>query len=298
MTMVGESEARSVATQITYLEPGTAVNRRFVASGVEVNTGTYRPYPVTVHDGRPFAERFTLDRNGFTLARHHSLVKDFMDKAEVDAVYPDEAIELIRQLTGASHVFPQGWMVRTSADLPRAREKVVGYTHSGSVQPPAGEAHVDFIPDYAEAMARERFERSFPGAQPYRRFMATSLWRCFSEPPQDWPLALCDAASVGWDEGVSNRLVVVDEIPDRAGQLAPIPGEDKLPAAAIFHFNPNHYWWYFSNMNRDEVLLFKFHDSDPNVARRVPHTAFFDPTFPDARPRCSIEFRSLAYFVD
>ena len=293
-----ESETREVATRITYLEPGSDINRRFVAPGEEVNTGTYRPYPVTVHDGRPLADRFSLDRNGFTLARHRSRVRDFMNKAEVEAVYPAEAEALIKRLTGASHVFVQGWMVRTSAELPRAQEKVVGYTHSGGVQPPAGEAHVDFLPDYAEAMARDRFEQSFPGARPYRRCMATSLWRCFSEPPQDWPLALCDAASVGWDEGVSNRLVVVDEIPDRAGQMAPIPGEEKLPAAAIFHYNPDHYWWYFSNMTRDEVLLFKFHDSDPGVARRVPHTAFFDPSFPDANRRHSIELRSLAYFVD
>jgi hypothetical protein len=50
-------------------------------------------------------------------------------------------------------------------------------------------------------------------------------------------------------------------------------------------------------MERDEVVLLKFHDSDRSKACRVPHTAFRDPSFPDARPRESIEFRTFAYFI-
>ena len=68
------------------------------------------------------------------------------------------------------------------------------------------------------------------------------------------------------------------------------------PAAAIFHYSPEHLWWYFSNMTRDEVLMFKFHDSDRTRALRTPHTAFHDPSFANARTRESIEVRSLAYF--
>ena len=75
-----------------------------------------------------------------------------------------------------------------------------------------------------------------------------------------------------------------------------MPGEGSLIAAAIFHYNPDHRWWYFSNLTRDEVVLLKFHDSEPGKALRTPHTAFRDPTFPDARPRDSIEFRSFAFF--
>jgi hypothetical protein len=49
-------------------------------------------------------------------------------------------------------------------------------------------------------------------------------------------------------------------------------------------------------MQRDEALLFKFHDSDRSVAWRVPHTAFWDPSFPDANVRESIETRIYAFF--
>jgi hypothetical protein len=50
-------------------------------------------------------------------------------------------------------------------------------------------------------------------------------------------------------------------------------------------------------MTRDEILLLKFYDSDHSRAWRTPHTAFRDPTYPHARTRCSIEFRSFAFFL-
>ena len=46
----------------------------------------------------------------------------------------------------------------------------------------------------------------------------------------------------------------------------------------------------------DEVLLFKFFDSDHSVTWRCPHTAFWDTSLPDPHTRESIEFRSLAFF--
>ena len=72
--------------------------------------------------------------------------------------------------------------------------------------------------------------------------------------------------------------------------------EDLVPGAHIFHYSPAHRWWYFSNMVRDETLYIKFHDSDRSRAWRTPHTAFRDPSFPNARTRSSIEVRTVAFF--
>jgi hypothetical protein len=51
-------------------------------------------------------------------------------------------------------------------------------------------------------------------------------------------------------------------------------------------------------MRRDEALVFKTYESlDDGRARWTAHTAFVDPTAPrDARPRESIEIRTLAFF--
>lgn len=296
MSAVRESELKAVDAEITYVEPGSLINRRFVAPGVERNTGKYRAHRVVIRDGRAIKDQFSLDVQGFTLAERHSAVRDFFNKAEVDRVYPGEVEEAVKALTGASRVLVRGWMIRTSGDLPKHQRQVVGYKHQGGVQPPASEAHVDFTPRSAERMARASYKEAFPEGKGFSRFIASSLWRAFSEPPQDWPLALCDARSVGPDEGTTNTLHIVDEIPDEQAMLGAMPGEDSLPTAAIFHYNPNHRWWYFSGMTRDEVVLLKFHDSDRARAMRVPHTAFRDTTFPDAKPRNSIEVRTLAYF--
>lgn len=287
-------EIRQVETEMSFVAPGSFVNRRFVAPGEEVNTGRYERYPVTVRDARSIADRFTLDAHGFVLARQATAVTDFHDHEQVDTIYPAEADAIVKQLTGADRVTSRGWMIRTSGGL--EKRKVANYRHTGGVQPPAAEAHVDFTHETAERMAAQVYAEEFPGAPPYSRFIASSLWRAFSPPPQDWPLALCDGATVGRDEGTTNALFIVDEIPDRETMLAPLPGESEAITAAIFHYNPDHRWWYFSNMRPDEVILLKFHDSDPGKACRVPHTAFHDPTFPDAHPRESIEFRTFAFF--
>ena len=51
-------------------------------------------------------------------------------------------------------------------------------------------------------------------------------------------------------------------------------------------------------MRRDEALVFKTYESlDDGRARWTAHTAFDNPTAPpNARPRESIEIRTLAFF--
>jgi len=285
-----------IQTEITYLAPGSFINRRFVAPAREVNTGEYRAYPVTVRDARPCQADFTRASHGFELRTHRSAVRNFRDKEEVAAVYPDEVASAIRQFTGADRVATMSWMVRTSGEIDPDARREVGYKHSGGVQPPAAEAHCDASPDRIDAMAQRLYRERFPEAAPFQRFLYSSFWRAFSPPPQDYPLALCDGNSVRDDEGVPNTLFIVDRIPEREEMLRPVPDEGSRIAAAIFHHNPDHRWWYFSNMTRDEVLLLVFHDSRRMRPWRVPHTAFHDTSRANARPRESIEFRSIAYF--
>lgn len=292
-----KQEIRTVETRINYLAPGSYINRRFVAPGEEVNTGKYEAHTVLVRDGSAIKDQFSLNNHGFVLAKHKSNVSDFFNKAEVDAVYPNEVVELVKQLTGADCVAPLGWMARTSGDLSQFQHQTVGYTHQGGVQPPAGEAHVDMTPGRAGSMAEAVYKKFFPGGKPYRRFIASSLWRAFSPPPHDWPLAVCECHSVGREEGTPNTMFIVDKLPSREEMLAAIPDEDKAMAADIFHYNPQHRWWYFPDLDRDQVLMFKFYDSDQSRAWRVPHTAFLDTSFTDSHVRESIEYRTVAYFL-
>ena len=106
-------QVRSAEADISFLAPGSFINRRFVSAGIEVNTGRYESHRVPVYDGRSLSDWFTLDRNGFVLAEHRSAVKDFHDNDELNRVYVEEALDVVRNLTGADLVTGRGWMVRT-----------------------------------------------------------------------------------------------------------------------------------------------------------------------------------------
>jgi hypothetical protein len=291
-----EADAPGVEADLNYLVPGSRVNRRYVAPGAEFNTGQYAPQRVKIRNARPFQNRLKLDSHGFVLAEHVSEVADFTDKAQVDERYTREVIDVVRRVTGAARVLPMGWMARTSGQLPAPSQQAAAYTHQGGLQPPASDVHVDMAPDRAHRFAKMLYDKHVPDGLGYSRFVATSCWRAFSAPPQDWPLAVCDGSSVDADEGVKNTMIIVDARPAPDAIPPELPNEDTLPAASVFHFNPMHRWWYFPNMTRNEVLVLKFHDSDRSTAWRTPHTSFHDPTYPNAGVRRSIEFRTVAYF--
>jgi hypothetical protein len=291
-----EDTAREVKTTIRFVDPGDFVTRRYVSAGREMNTGTYSDHEVTVRDGMPIRDHFELDVHGFVIGKMPSAVTDFHDKDMVERLYEAEVAADVKRRTGADRVVTRGWMIRTSADLSEQVKKVEGYQHRGGIQPPAGEAHVDLDTATARRMAENTYREFFADGPGYKRFLITSYWRTFSPPPQDVPLALCDGRTSFGGEEKSNRLFVVDEFPSPEEAVKPVEGEDKLLAASIFSHNPAMRWWYFSNMQADDVLLFKFHDSDHSRTWRCPHTAFIDTSFPDANVRESIECRSVAFW--
>lgn len=272
----------SVETTIDYLLPTSRINRRFWAPGKEYNTGVNAPFPVTIRNARR-AGPFELDTHGFAIGAWPSDIRDFRDQEELRRDYPGEVQRIVKAWAGADRVIPMGGQIRSP---------IVNRAH---VQPPAAEAHVDFTTASANRLAAILYERFAPEGPGYSRFLCFSLWRTFSPPPQDWPLALCDYRSVDDSEGVPNVKVDVDEIPTGDALFAPIPGEEEMAAASIFHHNPAHRWWYFPDMTRDEAIFIKFHDSDHSRAWRAPHTAFHHPR-PGSHVRESYEFRGVAYF--
>ncbi|MGH8979692.1 MAG: CmcJ/NvfI family oxidoreductase [Acidimicrobiales bacterium] len=273
----------SVEGELWYLAPGSTVLRRFTAPGESVNTGRYEPHVVPVRDARRCKGEFSVGVQGFELLEHPSAVGDFTDKTQIDSQYAAEVVALVKERLGADAVVPRGWITRR-AESPGAH----------GAQPQAALVHIDYGPEGAVSSAASAYAEVFPDGPPYRRAVATSVWRVFSPPPQDWPLALCDFRSVDDTEGLANQLYFVDRVPE--DPFGPVDGMTLVTSGSEFHFCEAHEWWYFPDMTRDEVLFFVFNDSDHSRAWRVPHTAFRDPTVGSGVPRHSIEFRSFAYF--
>jgi hypothetical protein len=236
-------------------------------------------HAISIEDARHRTVPPSLDREGFALVAHTSSVKDFRDPARVALVHPQEIVRLVSELSGADRV------VVGSPGVLRFSEKSA---ESGRLDNsrPARFIHIDISDPTARAFA----ERSRPTDvnKPLRRFAHYNVWRVLSPPPQDVPLAVCDARSVSQED-----LLEADAVFD-------VPGKPEWSfEGLVVRYSPRHRWVYFSDMTRDEVLVFKTNDSDSSHPHHVPHTAFNDPKCPDGvPPRASIEMRAVAYWFD
>ena len=73
--------------------------------------------------------------------------------------------------------------------------------------------------------------------RPCRRAVYTSLWRTFSPPPQDCPLALCDYRSTDDAEGSPNLLFRVRELPAPHEVSEVVDDADAESAASVFAYS-------------------------------------------------------------
>jgi len=269
---------------VNYLAPGSTRNRLYVAPGDHLATARYEPHEVLISDGRPRRGEFTLDQAGFALVDHQTSVSTLENPAVLDGGYTGESLSLVRELTGADLVVSLGWMLRRTTE------------DRGGALPPAPDVHVDLhTTAIAHRYAAVHAKSELPAPGRYRRALWTSLWRAFSPPPQDWPLALCDYRSTDDDEdGTPNLLFRVPGLPQPGEPDA--PDDEAESAATLFSYRDTHRWWYFPGMTSAEVLLIKLHDTDHSVAWRAPHTSFRDTSATGAHPRESIELRSVAFF--
>lgn len=238
----------------------------------DMRGGKPDPHRVVLRNGRPLAEDFVLERNGFRFVRHHTKVADFFDDAEVRGTYYPEMEALVKAESGAARVVIFDHTLRTGDDALREARKireVVPRVHNDYTEWSAPQRVRDILPDEAEALLQ-------------RRFAIIQVWRPIRLPVESFPLAICDARSVSDDD-----LVISERrYQHRVGQTYAIT------------FNPNHKWFWFPHMRRDEAIVFKVFDSEKDGrARWTAHSAFVDPTSPpNARPRESIEIRTMAFF--
>jgi len=227
---------------------------------------------MVIHNGRPYARGFALERDGFRFVQHDTKVADFFDEAEIKRVYYPEMETLIKADSGAKRVVVFDHTLRTADDELRESKKireVVRRVHNDYTEWSGPQRVRDLLPDEAEELLK-------------RRFAIIQVWRPIRHPVETYPLAIADARTLSPD----NLVISERRYPNRIGQTYAIT------------YNPAHKWFWFPRMRRDEALVFKVFDSmKDGRARWTAHTAFEDPTTPPhARPRESIEIRTLAFF--
>jgi hypothetical protein len=269
--------AASVNGKLGFSEP-MSVRPKFHANDTTRDVLNIVPHTVEIEDLRYRNIAPSLDAEGFCLVPHQSSVRDFRDRDEIERVHVEEIRQLLLSVSGADHV------AVTSAGVLRFAERS---KESGALNNsrPARFVHVDV----SDGTASNFYARSRPdNARPVRRSAQYNVWRVLTPPPQDVPLAVCEARSLATRDFIS-----ADAMFDKDGTIA------FSFEALLLRYNPNQRWAHFSNMRSDEALVFKTHDTDPNAAHCVPHGAFDNPNCPaDAPPRASIEMRGIAYWFE
>jgi hypothetical protein len=229
---------------------------------------------VAVSDGRSLSPPPALDREGFQLVRHVTQVEDLYDAPAVRERYYPEMEALVRSVTGARRVVAFDHNVRSQ---PKAERKEDG------AKAPVRFPHNDYTERSGPQRVRDLFAPHEAQALLARRFAVVNVWKPIRGPVEEAPLAVCDARTIESDDFLLSDL----RYRDRIGEIYSL------------RFNPAHRWFYFARMRSDEALLLKCYDSDTGRARFTAHTAIDDPTSPlGARPRESIEVRTLAFFAD
>ena len=237
-----------------------------------VGGGASEPHHVTLRNGRLAVEEFALERNGFRFVRQPSKVRDWFDEEELGRVYYPEMEALVQAESGARRVVVFDHTLRTDDQELREEKKireVVRRVHNDYTAWSGPQRVRDIVPDEAEALLA-------------RRFAVIQVWRPIRHAVESWPLAIAEARSLSPE----NMVVTERRYQQRTGQTYAIT------------WNPAHRWYWFPHMRPEEALVFKTYESETDGrARWTAHTAFEDPTSPpNARPRESIEIRTLAFF--
>jgi hypothetical protein len=227
---------------------------------------------VPICDARPLIGQLSLDKEGFVLMRHQTVVKNFYDEDEISSVYYSECERIIKDATGASRVVAFDHIVRNAA---------MAAIEGSSVKIPAKRVHNDYTARSASQRVRDLMAAE---AEEFlkHRFAIINLWRPMRGPLLESPLTLCDAQSLSEENLIASDL----KYPDRTGETYSIT------------YNSNQRYYYFRKMQVDEVVLIRCFDSGLHGAARFSaHTGFDDPTSPPAAPpRESVEVRALVFF--
>ena len=273
-----------------------------------------------IHDARLLQgdARHTLARNGYELlTRPYSIEGiDFFDHQQVVTKYYPQCVEIVRAFTGGQ-VFAFDHNVRSAVGK-QSKKRIAG---GQQVQGPAQIVHGDYTLTSAPQRLRDltkppktndtlrgvvlgdrqsliRPEEAARVMGDSGRFAIINVWRNIAaEPVFTNPIALCDAQTVR-----SEDLVVFE-----------IHYEDRVGENYFAKHSPDHQWFYYPQITRDEALLIKQWDSAGPMARSkgakgdasdpsAPctfsfHTAFEDPaTTPNAPDRWSIETRCFVLY--
>lgn len=219
-----------------------------------------------------------MDRSGFGVFLNvPTEMKDWDDSAEIIKSYYPETINFLKRKLGASEVHIFDHTIRK-----REPEKDKVEDKPGNRQP-VFRVHVDQTPISGEYRVQAIVGEARASEVLRKRVQIINVWRPLRGPIQDSPVGFIDSRTIDWDKDMA---------------IGEIYYRDRTGYTYLVHHNPDHQWFYLSEMMPDETLLIKCYDN------RLPqtiaaHSGFaFDNPPAGYLPRQSIELRALVIYDD
>lgn len=221
---------------------------------------------IEVRDLRDQANAPRFDTDGITFVDQASAIDDFAEGGDWQTTYDAELEQLLKSNIGAREVIVFDHTVRI--DDPNAARRPARNVHNDYNQAGAEQRLIDIVgEDRAESFRKAGFG-------------FVNVWRPVEHKIQSSPLGFIRPSSMAPNDWMDIDLIY----PDRLGQI--------LGVAA----NPEHDWFFRSEMTPDEAVIFNIYD---NTGRpHLAHSALDLPGDADVTvPRKSIESRTLVRYA-
>lgn len=222
--------------------------------------------PIEVRDLRDQAHATRFDADGILFVEQASAVHDFAPSTDWQATYDAELEQLLKSNIGATEVIVFDHTARI--DDPDAARRPARNVHNDYNEAGAVQRLIDIV---GEGRAADFHDAGYG---------FVNVWRPIEHSIQSSPLGFIRPSSMTPNDWMDIGLIY----PDRIGQI--------LGVAA----NPAHEWFFKSQMNPDEAVIFNIYD---NTGRpHLAHSALDLPGDADVTvPRKSIESRMLVRYA-
>ncbi|KAI3335797.1 hypothetical protein F4824DRAFT_510675 [Ustulina deusta] len=283
-----------------YLDPSKGGTGMTTFGTVGVLRRKFDTHAIEINDLRGRENEFDIHTHAFQLCRWKPSTAS-LDSGEIKQILYPEAEELVKTITNATRVHCFSHLIRqnTVEDNIEALRKLEASRGRGNISDkegfgkpvPARYAHIDQsgkgartllgdnLPDEAEKLTETRWG-------------TVNLWRPIQTIRRD-PLCFCDGRTIGDED-----LVPIDTTPPPKGTSSFYESVSKGDGFQTLEVreNPKHKWYYLSEMQPDEAVIFKCYDSKNSSKSRCCHASFRHPQAVDEAPRESIEMRFFVFY--
>ena len=257
---------------------------------------------IEVHDIRGRESEFTLAKQGFELVKHDFQYNDFEDPDKAKEVFWPTAAEFLRRRLGASKVVPMSAVARQNTyealekDAEVKGPDDVDGTRTAGAFGPARWVHVDQSTAGARVILRdimgddsERLSKS--------RWAIINIWKAISDVVRRDPLGMIDRTTLDAADLVPKEISFPEKRKGAAHKVT-TDGSVRHETCAV-KWNPDHQWYYYSDMTKEEILLLQIFDSRDVKSGTVgtAHSSFAVPGTEMMEVRRSVELRCLGKLI-